>query len=564
VTAKSGATERTDLPAATQTLVRTDALGGGPLAAAALGGTAPAGWYADCPHDPRAWTARIERVRAETGTDGWLDALWPAIEADGAAATRIRRAAAAGVVITTGQQPGLFGGPIYTWSKAVGVLALADALERATGVPVAPIFWAATDDTDFAEASTTWVSVRGGALPLTAALAAVTGTVLAAAPFGDLTEELGGLATASGSAPYAQVLTAVRAAYTDAGAGRSPVTAGAAYVALLRRVLSPLGIAVIDASHAAVRRRAFPILVRALQRDAAVASALAARNRDITDHGYTPQVSDVAELSLVFEWSTAGATDGATDGATNASLDEGPAPIGATKTRIPRGRAPQAADRARPGMLSGNVLLRPVVERSILPTVAYLGGPGELAYFAQATAVADALELPQPLAVPRWACTLIEPATAALMTRYGLSEEELQDAHGPERRLAREVLRSPLRDALDAVRAAVDRGIDAVASADTDGLVPAAAIEGARVHLRHRLARLERRYLAAAKHTDVTTMVDVATVRGALRPNGERQERTLNFVPFLARGGPALLDAMGREAARHASELVGGGSSAIP
>jgi bacillithiol biosynthesis cysteine-adding enzyme BshC len=548
----------TPTPAAPQTVVRTEPLGGVPLAAAAIAGTVPPGWYPECPRDPRAWTARIERVRAESGKHGWLDALWPAIEAEGPAATRLRRAATQGVVVTTGQQPGLFGGPVYTWTKAIGVLALANALEQATGVPVAPVFWAATDDTDFAEASTTWVSARGGVQALTATPAAAPGAVLAGAPLGDLTAALSGLMTASGSAPYAHVLDAVRAAYTHDSTSQPPTTAGSAFVTLLRRVLGPLGIAVIDASHAAVRRRAYPTLVHALQREGVVASALAARNREIAEHGYTPQVSDVAALTLVFEWSGVGSKDGGTD----TSLDEGPAPIGATKTRVPRARASEAAGRAPAGTLSGNVLLRPVVERSILPTVAYLAGPGELAYFAQTSAVADALELPQPLALPRWSCTLIEPATAALMARYGLTEGDLRDAHGPERRLARAALPPAVREALDAVRAAVDRGVDAVAAADTGGLVPTAAIDGARVDLRHRLARLERRYLAAAKHTDATTMADLATVRGALLPNGERQERTLNFVPFLARGGLALLEAMGRAAARHAADLLGGGSSA--
>ena len=95
------------------------------------------------------------------------------------------------------------------------------------------------------------------------------------------------------------------------------------------------------------------------------------------------------------------------------------------------------------------------------------------------------------------------------------------------------------------------------------GLVSPAAIEGARVHLRHRVARLERRYRAAAKQAATAMMTDVATVRGALRPNGTPQERALNFIPFLARGGPALVEAMRAQAARHASALVGGGSSAI-
>ena len=71
---------------------------------------------------------------------------------------RDRLAAGEVLVVTTGQQPGLFGGPIYTLSKALSALAFADALQSATGIPVAPVFWAATDDTDFKEASSIAIS----------------------------------------------------------------------------------------------------------------------------------------------------------------------------------------------------------------------------------------------------------------------------------------------------------------------------------------------------------------------------------------------------------------------
>ncbi len=542
-------------PSPAPTIVRTVSLGGGPLTAAAVDGSAPAHWYVPRPSEPRAWAARVEQVRHDARAADWLGALWPAIAAEGLAAERLRNAAARGVVVTTGQQPGLFGGPIYTWSKAIGVLALADAIEKASGVPVAPVFWAATDDTDFAEASTTWIASRGGATALTAMPAAEAGTVLAGAPFGDLSVPLESLAAAAGSAPYAEAMDAVRAAY---GAS-APVTAGRAYVALLRRVLEPLGIAVLDASHAAVRAAAMPILGRALEQADAVAAALAERSREITAAGFSPQVSDVAALSLVFEWS---GFDRPPAGDRTAALD-GAAPAGATKMRVPLKQAPEVAARALPGALSPNVLLRPVVERSILPTVAYLGGPGELAYFAQTTAVASALQLPLPLAVPRWSCSLLEPAIAALMDRHGITEEELRDAHGPEGRLARAALPAAIRDALAALRTATDGGIDAIVSADATGLVSPEAIEGTRIHLRHRVERLERRYAAEAKQAAAATMTDVATIRGALRPNGIEQERALNFIPFLARGGPALIDAMRREAARHAGDLVGGASSAI-
>lgn len=549
-------TERARVP--TQTVVRTEPLGGGPLTVAAVSGATPVGWYPPRPRTPREWRQRVSTVRAQMGSAAWLDELWPAIEPTGAARDRLRRAAEHGVVVTTGQQPGLFGGPIYTWSKAIGVLALADALERVCGVPVAPVFWAATDDADFVEASTTWIAVPGGAESITAEPLARAGIVLAAAPLGDLSVPIRRLIDAAGSAPFAAALDAVRSAYgpppvgpdgsaDGAAAAPSVVTAGGAYVGLLRQLLAPLGVSVIDASHDAARRRAFPTLVRALERADVVADVLERRSEAITQAGYTPQVSNVPGLSLVFSW--------------HSEDPDHPEP---TKVRVPVAQGRDLAARAKPGELSHNVLLRPIVERALVPTVAYLGGPSEIAYFAQTSAVADALEVPPPLILPRWSCTLIEASAATLLARYGVTLEELRDQHGPEKRVARASLPAELRDALDALAEAIESLTRRIAAADEEGLVPRAVVDGARAHLRHRVSRLERRYVAAAKRKEQALMRDLATLRGALYPTGARQERVLNFLPFLARGGPALLDAMRTEAMQHAADLIGGDTSRLP
>ena len=109
--------------------------------------------------------SRGAEVRGGSGAN-WLDALMPALGdtfAASPAAQRLARSAGGrGVVVTTGQQPGLFGGPIYTWSKAIGALTLADAIERATGIPVAPVFWAARRSDSPRCASWAWPSGWSG------------------------------------------------------------------------------------------------------------------------------------------------------------------------------------------------------------------------------------------------------------------------------------------------------------------------------------------------------------------------------------------------------------------
>src|SRR5579863_7585778 len=208
--------------------VRTNQLGGPGLTRALLAGDATvAAWYATPPRTTAAWRDRAKSIGLR---DEWLTAMAPALHASGEAAARLGRAS---VVVTTGQQPGFFGGPIYTWSKALSALAMADALEAACGIPVAPVFWAATDDSDQREARSTWIGVPGGATELTMPGRAPDGTIMEAVPVGDASGAIAQLAAATGSAVYPDALAAVTEAY------HAGVTAGEAYVALLRRLLEP-------------------------------------------------------------------------------------------------------------------------------------------------------------------------------------------------------------------------------------------------------------------------------------------------------------------------------------
>lgn len=504
-----------------------EALGGSPLSRAAQRGALPEAWYPRTPRSAEEWRARGDAARAGIGAD-WWERLAPACAPSGAAAERIARVVEeGGFVVTTGQQPGLFGGPLYTWVKALSALALADTLEDVTGLPVAPVFWAATDDSDFAEASWTMVASAGRAERLALAGAPPEGTRMADVPLGDVAPLLDALAAACGSAAEAGVLDVVRRSYVPGE------TVGSAYVRLLRSLLAPLGITVLDAAHEAVSTGAHPWLVRALERAGEVSGRLREREREIRAVGFEPQVADVPGRTLVFERA------------------------GGRRERLSHEAAARAMAGAAPGTLSANVLLRPVVERSLLPTAAYVAGPGEIAYFAQVSAVADALGAAPPLAVPRWSCTVVEPRIDALLRRYDLTPASFVDPHAVEARHARAawpagVARAfaEFRDSLQA-RAAAMR--DAVAAADA--LLPSAVVDGVARSMEWQLRRFERRISAAVKRRESAVMHDLATLRAALYPGGVRQERALNAIPLLARYGTALLDAMREGAARHARTL---------
>jgi len=321
----------------TDVRILTESLGGSPLSLLLQRGGAPADWHPPAPSDVEGWRRRaVERAGERDWGASW-DAIAPAIAATGAAAARLERVrASGGVVVTTGQQPGLFGGPVYTWSKAMGALAFADALEAATGIPTAPVFWAATDDADFLEASYTVIARIGGAERLQQRTVPPSGTPMSLAPLGDVSSELAALTAACGSAADPRPLAAVSSAYTE------NATVGGAYVALLRAQLEHLGIAVIDASHPCVLTATAGVTRDALRLGRDVERALAQRTEALRAAGYEPQVEDMPGLSLVF------------------------GRFGTTKRRL---ALDERVGDAVP--LTPNVLLRPIVEHAILPTVAY-------------------------------------------------------------------------------------------------------------------------------------------------------------------------------------------------
>ncbi len=505
-------------------------LGASALARLALDGGAPAGWYPSSPRSWAGWRAHALRVRGEYAGRDWVAGLWPALSPSGLAAERLRRVVeGGGVVVTTGQQPGLFGGPIYTWGKALSALAVADLLEGAIGVPVAPVFWAATYDSDFTEASVSYVALGATVERLAMAPPAVTGRGMRETPLGDVRPLLAILERAAGSAADPAVLDMVRSAYAPGH------TVGSAFVALTRSILEPLGVAVLDAGHEVVRRAARPLLNRALADAEAIDAALRRREEELRQHGHEPQVAHVRGLSLVFETAPG------------------------ERKRIPISAAADLARRNADRELEPNVLLRPVVERAILPTVAYVGGPAEIAYFAQASAVAAALGAPLAVVLPRWSGVIVEPHVRRILDRYGLDVDDLRDPHAALNRLVRERVPSEVRAALTAYRTALDQAsasLERAVTAASPPLVPQAVLDGARNAIGHRLDRLERRIVSAIKRREEELGRGIATARASLFPLDRPQERVLNLMPMLARHGPRLLDLLVDAARAHARGLL--------
>ena len=445
---------------------------------------------------------------------------------------RLRRPDA--VAVTTGQQPGLFTGPLYTIHKAVSAAALARVLEEQWGRPVVPVFWLAGDDHDFAEASSAaWIAadgtLGGAGLPPRPPDAPL--TPMYRQPLGPAVADA--LAALAGSLPTSEFRDATLAWLERHY--RPEATVAAAFAGAMAELLAPLGVLALDSTHPAAKRLGAPHLVQALREAPELDAALRRRSDELGD------AARAAGLTLG-------------DGATLVMLEasQGRDRLVREDGRFVTRRSREAFDLAAleriaaedPQRLSPNVLLRPVVESALLPTVAYLGGPGELRYLELTPPVYQQLDVPRQLPLPRWSGVLVEPRVDRVLDKFGISLEELLEPPGPlESRLVRSELPSEAVAALARVRAVLDGEYELVerAAVEVDPTL-ARPVQSARQQALAGTQEIEKKLVQHLKRRRETELGQLARARTAVAPDGKPQERVLTIAPFLARYGPALLE----------------------
>jgi bacillithiol biosynthesis cysteine-adding enzyme BshC len=474
-------------------------------------------------------------VLPEPRTGGLDPALRDALVPSPARDAALARLAEPGVLaVTSGQQPGLFGGPLYTVHKALSTAALARVLERQWSRPVVPVFWIAADDHDFAEAShTAWLAADGSlvtaSLPPRPADAPL--TPMYRQPLGQgVLPALEALAEGLPTSEFRdEALGWVQRHY------RPEATVAGAFAGAMAELLAPSGIVCFDSSHPAAKAAAAPVILRALEHAAAIDADLERQSEALggTARSSGVMVGDGAALVMI---------EGK-QGRDRLVLADG-----AFVTRRGRERFTLddlAAIAARePTRLSPNVLLRPVVESTLLPTVSYLGGPGELRYLAFTPPVYRRLGVERQLPLPRWSGVLVEPRVDRVLEKFGIELPDLLEPTGAlEARLVRSQLPGDAIAALEAIRAAVEEGYGAVErSASEIDPTLVRPVQGARHQALAGSQDIEKKLVQHLKRRQETELGQIARARTAVLPGGKPQERILTLVPFLARYGPALVD----------------------
>lgn len=443
---------------------------------------------------------------------------------NGATAAIDRLAQPDTVAVVTGQQVGLFSGPAYTIYKALTAVRLAARLTE-QGISAVPVFWLATEDHDFAEISHNFVFDSSHRIvPLSAGGTQVSDRPVGAVPISD--PPLDQLTQAFADFPYGDEVTRiVRETY------RSGATFGAAFQSLLARLLEKFGLIFIDPLDESIRRLAAPILRQALGDGDRLKQKLLDRNRELEKAGYHAQVHVEQKTSLAF----------LLEGDRRLTLKR---QNGHYVSKDRKFTASQLGDLAE--HLSPNALLRPVVQDYILPTVAYVGGPAELAYMAQSEVLYEDLLGRMPVMLARSGFTLLDSRTCKLFDRYGLTIPCF--FHGEDavrEQIARTLVPSELDRRFADTRAAAEKSLDQM----RDELVAfdatlAQAAGKARAKMLYQLSKLERKTARETLKRNQRSGADASYMTGLIFPEKHLQERFYSILPFIARHGIELLDTL--------------------
>jgi len=438
-----------------------------------------------------------------------------------------------GAVVTTGQQAGLFGGPLYTVYKILTAVRLARNLEVELGIPVAPLFWVAADDHDWAEANHVEVvdaanELRRAELADDGAAHPMSARRLAADVEAVREMFIGWLPTTEFQAPLAELL---RSAYRP---GR---TVAAAFAELVHGLFSEFDLLVVDPAHPDFKRAAASVLRRELESSAEHTGLLEARAAELLERGYHAQVtiaSDAANVLLDTE-----------DGRDRLMREDGRWLLRRSKRRIEDAELHGMLER-EPWRFSPNVLLRPVVESALLPTLAYVGGPAELSYFAQIGPLFKAHGIRPPVAHPRASVVLVEAKVRKVLDKYGLVAADFaKPLHELTTRVVRAEMPDPVVASLDALRTSIRKRWDRLAdSAQPVDPTLRGWIEAQRNQALSQVESAEKKIASHLKKRSEITTQQLGKAAVNLYPGGSPQERTLNVLPYLARYGPRLLHAI--------------------
>jgi bacillithiol biosynthesis cysteine-adding enzyme BshC len=496
-------------------------------------------FYNGNPADPAAWRDAIVRAQrhprqreAVAGVIAAQQRRRHAAPSAVAAAEQLRDPQT--VAVVTGQQAGLFGGPLYTLLKAITAIRLAARVRDEHGVPAVAVFWVHDEDHD-------WDEVRGCTVLDAEACArsvALASSVEPSRPVGRVTLDdavESALAELQAALPTTEFTPDIMASL--ARAYRPGVGMAAAFARWIEELLGPLGLVVYESSDPGTKPLAADLFAREVASAGASTQSAIEAGEALARAGYHAQVTPAPGTLALFRMG---------DVREPIRVDGDAAVVGDAREPL---ATLEARARTSPAEFSPNVLLRSVVQDTLFPTVCYVGGPAELAYFAQLKPIYASFGVPMPLVAARATVTLLDANGIKFLTRSHLPLESLR---AQDESVLNDLLAAALPPAIEAsiesAMKAVDERLAAVASAVTavDPTLEGAA-RSTLTRMQDDVKKLQAKVIQAAKRKDETLRRQFKHAQAQAFPGGAPQERVVGFVSFLNKYGPALIERLCQE-----------------
>jgi len=438
------------------------------------------------------------------------------------------------VAVVTGQQAGLFSGPLYTIYKALSAVRQAELL-RGQGINAVPVFWVATEDHDFEEVSKTYVLGRQGELVESKTEPSHCYENL---PVGyiklDESIKQGVVDLINGLTPT-EFTAEVRQLLEDSW--KPGEYFGDAFGKLLTHLLGDYGLIILCPLNPKLKQLAAPMYVEAIRRSAEIVDALRRRSEELLADGYAAQVL-VGEDYFPLFWQADDDTRNAlkkTERGTYRKKD------GTKEFTLDELAAIAAAD---PGRFSPSVVLRSVVQDYILPTVCYFGGAAEIAYFAQSGEVYRILDRPATLILHRQSFTFIESKQSKALEKYGLDLVDLFD--GLEDLLPQIVGKylnadsakvfAEVEESINGQLNRLDQDLSAIDATLAENLAKR------RRKIIYHIGALRNKFYNVQVRKDTEIRQQIEGMFTALLPHKHLQERAINISYFLNKYGLNFVD----------------------
>ena len=438
------------------------------------------------------------------------------------------------IAVVSGQQAGLFTGPLYTIYKALSAVKLAGCL-RQRDTKAVPIFWMAAEDHDFVEVAKAEFIGRDCQLKDVDVSTALhregqpVGQVILDESIDTVVDQLFELLPASEFAADMKAL--VKSAWQP-GRGYAE-----SFAIMMTSLLGRHGLIFLDPLDRQLKKLAAPLYSEAARRAPEIAVAIEKRSSELESAGYHAQVLASASSFPLFLHDE--------DGARHAvvRVENGNYKVKDVEQEY---TAEELATMTleTPERFSPNVTLRAVVQDYLLPTLAYYGGAAEIAYFAQTAEVYRVLERPATPILPRSSLTMIERHTSRVLERYGLTPADFYEGLEPViTRVVEEHLGANTAKLFSNAEQNVNHELDRLRQ-ELEGIDPtlASALDTGRKKINYQLDGLRQRFVRAQMTRDEAAHRQLQRAFDQLYPIKDLQERHINITSLLARHGSYVIE----------------------